>query len=754
MASPLFPSDGGGAARDWLLRLSVMWRALTPAEMCFRVKGARMQGPAAEWRLISGSRWRALPQPERWRFSSITQLGRIFDICHRQLDSRDEAILDQLGAQWQTQKDPRAELDFKQRGNARFKAKDYVQAMALYSEGLHHSSPGSPEAALLYANRSAALYHLQRYQECLSDIRRAQEHGYPQELEYKVLSRRRACLYHLGVPEGASDARSRESCHDRGTQSLQHTEVPSIQAHSKTGDLPCARRKASDPSELRGPCAASPSIALHSDASRGRYLAAIDDLRPGQLLLQEEAFAVVLIPEGSRRETLPNEKLYCHHCLGLAGLPVPCLSCSFSSYCSELCREQAWDQYHWLDCCLGGLLLALGTFTHLALRTVLVAGMQEVERAERLEKGADREQSEEWRKRENPNHTAGVGSCSEAGGGMPRDDRSRYQTVHSLLTHTEQQQPEHCFLCGFTAAAVCREIRRRGLESQVVGEEPELQVDSGKEQKLRMLGVAMLRHMLQLGCNAQAITAFRDTGVGHSHVTEMEQVRIATAFYSSVSLLNHSCQPNTSITFHNTSITVRASQQILAGQEVLHCYGPHWSRMALKERQQTLSLQYFFQCRCTACVNEEEEGAGMDSLLSQFLCSRCGITLQDSEEVHCTCSNSSCSHRVSKQSLFQQVQEMRSQLNVTSALINGHPDEALRLLSKCQRVARTLLSNHHPLQGEIEDRLAQVYASQGNWMAAARHLKRSGGLVQLQFGPESVEMGNQLFKLAQILFNG
>ncbi|XP_041053792.1 SET and MYND domain-containing protein 4 isoform X4 [Carcharodon carcharias] len=646
----------------------------------------------AEWRRYCGSRWRGIDEQERREFRQIPGIRESFRFCQRKLGFEDEAIFEQLSAHRSTQKDPKAELDFKQQGNARFKAKDYIQAVALYSKGLRHSSTQSPQAAVLYANRSAALYQLQRYQECLADIRRAQEHNYPRELEHKILVRHASCLHHLGVPDGAYDNRSRGNLGDGGGQGPCCTALPSIQTHSESRDPPSARGKASAvPGEV------SPSIALHSDSSRGRHMIATEELRPGEVLIQEEAFAAVLIPEEGRRESLPNEDLHCHHCLGQAELPLPCLSCSFSSYCSELCRQHAWQQYHWLECRLGGLLLALGTFAHLALRTVLVAGMQEVERAQRLGSGSDWLPSEEQSKREDPKHTIGHAGCSGtegfsgASGRMPKEGLSRYQTIHSLLTHMGQQKPKHRFLCGFTAAAVCCEIKRRGLELQMVSEE--LETQSAQGQRLSILGEALLRHVLQLECNAQAITVVRDTG-------------------------------------------------------------PHWSRMSVKERQRALSLQYFFRCRCTACVSEENKEAGMDSLVCQFLCSRCGVTLQDSEEAHCTCSNSCCGHMVSKQSLIQQVQEIRSLMSNARGLSAGHPDEAFHLLSKCQRVAQSLLSSHHPVQGEIEDCLAQVYASQADWTAAARHLRMSCDLVRIQFGDRSVELGKQLFKLAQILFNG
>ncbi|XP_072446219.1 SET and MYND domain-containing protein 4 isoform X3 [Chiloscyllium punctatum] len=638
-----------------------------------------------EWRRFCGDRWREMGARERRQLEQSSGLADTLRVCGRFLRLKEMAIFAQLSAQYSTRKDPAVELEFKQRGNAQFKLKDYAHAVALYSKGLHHSSTHSSQAALLYANRSAALYQLQRYQECLVDIERAQGHNYPHELLHKILARRTACLQRLGQADGASDLCSKEHLNARGRGRAR------IQSQPTTGGAPHGQTKTSGTL-----CEISPSIAVRSDSSRGRHLVATEELRPGEVLLQEKAFAAVLIPEGARREPFSNEDMYCHHCLEWTELPVPCLTCSFSSYCSELCRENAWNQYHWLECRLGGFLLALGTFTQLALRTVLLAGIQEIQGTEKLESGADQRSIGECSVRHNPDHKVELSSCfsgmSEVGNGMPRDAQSRYQMIHSLLTHTRLQTPEHRFICGLTAAAVCQEIRRMGLESQLVSDKLEQPAIIAQGQGLRTLGVALLRHHLQLVCNAQAITAVRVTG-------------------------------------------------------------PHWSRMAVRERQQALRSQYFFHCQCTACVREEGK-VGMDSLLGQFLCSYCGVELQDSKEAHCTCLNSSCRLIVSKQALFQQVKKVRDQIGFARHLSTQHPDKALRLLSECQQLACTLVSGQHPLQGEIEDCLAQTHASRGDWLVAARHMRKSKELVQIQYGAQSVELGKELFKLAQILFNG
>lgn len=88
------------------------------------------------------------------------------------------------------------------------------------------------------------------------------------------------------------------------------------------------------------------------------------------------------------------------------------------------------------------------------------------------------------------------------------------------------------------------------------------------------------------------------TGRETSSVQANQEISIATAMFPTLSLLNHSCCPNTSLMFSTgitavpptsdlspesvsaarrsspgVSVTVRAAKVITAGQEILHCYG-------------------------------------------------------------------------------------------------------------------------------------------------------------------------------------
>ena len=97
-------------------------------------------------------------------------------------------------------------------------------------------------------------------------------------------------------------------------------------------------------------------------------------------------------------------------------------------------------------------------------------------------------------------------------------------------------------------------------------------------------------------------------------------MRIATAIFPRLSLLNHSCDPNIIVSYVGTTVTAKATRQIPAGDEVFNCYGPHHLRMSVGERREALRQQYHFHCRCTRCEGgdaEEDDEAGKKPLVSK-----------------------------------------------------------------------------------------------------------------------------------------
>ncbi|KAF4529772.1 hypothetical protein B566_EDAN018037 [Ephemera danica] len=73
-----------------------------------------------------------------------------------------------------------------------------MKALKLYTQSIARAPTNSTELALAYANRSAVLRSMKKCRECLVDIQRALNHGYPTDKSYKLLLREVQCHRDLG----------------------------------------------------------------------------------------------------------------------------------------------------------------------------------------------------------------------------------------------------------------------------------------------------------------------------------------------------------------------------------------------------------------------------------------------------------------------------------------------------------------------------------------------------------------------------
>ncbi|XP_004605034.2 SET and MYND domain-containing protein 4 [Sorex araneus] len=751
-----------------------------------------MELPVDEWKSYILQKWSVLPKSIQVTISTAETLSDIFHHSSSLLQPEDEMFLKRLSTSYHVGKDPDAPLFYREQGNRKFQEKDYVGAVVLYSKGASHSRPNTEHISLCYANRSAALLHLGQYETCLEDIIRAQRHGYPERLQPKLMLRKAECLVALRRPQEASQTiRDLESSLTTkpalaASQSLQrnlsHLKMKVREQEKLTEIFPRAVTKACEDLDLREKneqiSNASSLVSLCTDPVKGRYLVATKDILPGQILVKEKAFMSVLNPgettllhpglESKFDTRVTNADLYCHRCLKHTLATVPCGGCSYAKYCSQECLQQAWALYHSVECSLGHLLLALGVFCHAALRLTLLARFEDVGKAIRTlgsevpdkdscfpeSKNLVRTLSYHLR-RESERNDKGV-KTPVPGCDLNGKYENNYNAVFHLLPHVESHSPEHKFLCALSVSVLCRQ-----LEASVLGALPAAQErpvpEAAKTEtlcpELTLWGVATLRHMLQLQCNAQAISAIRHTGCNENIIADSRQVRLATGVFPVVSLLNHSCSPNTSVSFLGTVATIRASQKIGKGQEILHCYGPHESRMGVAERQRKLRSQYFFDCGCPACQKEKHSLAA-GPRWEAFCCHRCRARLQGGDVL--SCGNSSCAEPVRRDHLIARLQNLRQQIKMARKLLGNSKlaERAIGVLLGCQRDAESFLFLEHTAVGEIADALAQAYAALGDWQASAAHLRKSLQVVEVRHGPSSVEMGHELFKLAQILFNG
>ncbi|XP_040907574.1 SET and MYND domain-containing protein 4 isoform X2 [Toxotes jaculatrix] len=729
-----------------------------------------MDLPCLPWQDHVAQKWTGLDPELKEHFISL-EIDDVFK-CALTLTTQDDLdFLQSISVRYSVQKDTEQAAKCRERGNSCFKTRDYTAAAQHYSQGICFAPQSSEQLSLCYANRSAALYHLQHYQECLDDTDKALMNGYPSHLSHKLEVRRAQCLKHLSRGQKAKD--------DHHSPALKNHKVPDRVKAPSVGPLTC------------GIC---PLTAIGFSPEKGRHLVAAESIAAGEVILNDRPYSCVLIPEmeevkgktgrlDTERGVFGIEHRCCHRCLTETLCPVPCEGCSYSQYCSTGCQRDAWEEHHRWECPLGADLMVMGVMSQLALRVTLKAGLKNIQRA---------------REPIRDEHTTSEPGClnKESSESYPchtnRPDPSisyygdSYLSVFHLLHHLDHHSPGLRFLNAVTAATLYRKLSKAGLSpaSWALRGPSEANRQSPDEEggnadwntELLLLGSTVLRHILQLRCNAQAILRLQDTGAANSPVQSSREIRIASAIFPTLSLLNHSCCPNTSLVFstgisvdpsgsdlstdftesvaeHRSTargvcVTVRAAKGIAAGQEILHCYGPHSSRMVTKERQRLLQEQYYFLCQCEACTLTQEEKqqsrVGGSRHESGLLCGKCKGSFK-----------SSCGHCIPSSEVSHRLQEIRVDLKKAVDLMERErPGEALRLLNRAHCQSGLILAETHPLQGELADAMARAYATMGDWNNAASHLERSTVAIGSQYGDDSIELGLQLFKLAQLHFNG
>ncbi|XP_022536643.2 SET and MYND domain-containing protein 4 isoform X1 [Astyanax mexicanus] len=718
-----------------------------------------MDLPCPEWIQHVEQVWSDLGSSGRQRFSFLKDLEEILNFTQSRIQPEDLKALSRISESFPVRKSAECSVRFRERGNLSFKVKDYTAAALCYSRGVCHARKNTEPLSLCYANRSAALFHLGHYSKCMEDIQRALDEGYPNHLQGKLLERRTQCVNRL--------------------------------KEQKQSKAPSSKHQTQQTAEVKSDATCLPNgVSVLFTPEKGRYLLATEDKTAGDIVVEDEAFSFVLIPDGGQHTKTSEaclfgtEHQYCHHCLCKTLSAVPCLGCSYAQYCGQMCANKAWKQYHFWECPAASELLALGVLAHLALRVTLKAGLKEVQRVREVgDVSCTPHVSSDTR--DGKSDSCGDSFCLEGSlSGLSEEGSSRcskcldhsscfhggsYLGVYSLLPHVVNHPLSMRFLLAYTLAVLCQRLKevRPSPETWTCSEQEDAEKWRwGAEQSI--LEATALRHLMQLRCNAQAVTAIRLKEDKKLAVQSSGEVRIATAVFPILSLLNHSCSPNTSISFsvglHSTPadspasgvrVTIRTCKDIAAGQELLHCYGPHCSRMDVRKRQHLLLEQYFFHCNCEACKLELASGTAKQAQSSPGLkCEQCGSSLQASEDVK-VCSQLSCDYQISDIALQTKTQMLQDRLHQAVELLeNDRVDEALRILKEASTQADNILMKTHPVQGELADATARVYATMGDWRQAASHLKRSVHAVRSQYGEDSVELGRQLFKLAQLHFNG
>jgi hypothetical protein len=134
----------------------------------------------------------------------------------------------------------------------------------------------------------------------------------------------------------------------------------------------------------------------------------------------------------------------------------------------------------------------------------------------------------------------------------------------------------------------------------------------------------LLRHLQSCSCNAYEVT---EQLVTAGDVRTARENEIGGGVYPTVSLCNHSCNPNVARHSNGRTCIVRAVRTIRKGEEILDNYGPHFLSNNLQERQKHLETQYFFKCTCEACSENWPTVDKLQEEIKQYKCIHCSANI-------------------------------------------------------------------------------------------------------------------------------
>lgn len=189
-----------------------------------------------------------------------------------------------------------------------------IEVLSLYTKSIAFAPNNSEELALGFGNRSALLKQMQKFEECITDINRAMSIYQSDELKAKLSLRKASCLKLIKELKLDSKLTKKNS---------NKLELPKMIPSKKV------------------PCVAE-SLSLKHSEKYGKHMIANQDIKPGEIIAIEEAY--VAHPY--------TNKLYiiCSHCLSKTLNGIPCNFCAATIYCSENCKNQAWSEYHDIEC--------------------------------------------------------------------------------------------------------------------------------------------------------------------------------------------------------------------------------------------------------------------------------------------------------------------------------------------------------------------------------------------------------------------
>lgn len=95
--------------------------------------------------------------------------------------------------------------------------------------------------------------------------------------------------------------------------------------------------------------------------------------------------------------------------------------------------------------------------------------------------------------------------------------------------------------------------------------------------------------------------------VNSFNILDSDLNSVGTGIYLGVSITDHSCTPNAVVTFDGTTLNMRSIEP-MKRIDFTKIYISYLDLMdTVEQRQKALQDTYFFQCKCTRCLDSKED---------------------------------------------------------------------------------------------------------------------------------------------------
>ncbi|XP_021928622.1 SET and MYND domain-containing protein 4-like isoform X2 [Zootermopsis nevadensis] len=499
------------------------------------------------------------------------------------------------------------------------------QALELYTSAIRVAPQGSMSLARSYKGRVQVLLRTGDTDLALRDVKRALGFQLPPEDAIKLLSLAASCHQHKRawdqaekVLQEALDKLRNSELENNVKASMTGEIISQLKTinHEKQQDNLKKKLKKTDSEPRSGSWgipevtygknadipAASAALRLCFSPQKGRYMEATRNIKIGSVLIVEEPYAWAL-----SREAMAQR---CLHCCRLVPAPIPCTQCSTVSYCSEDCRDTGWQDYHRFECHVLHHLLSAKELSKMALLVYRIA-VTAFARADPTSGDGNLSQKSSAHERDSTSTESDPRCDYPSSVNSPASFpflSSDYASVHGQVTNSGSRTPADKLKRATSAFFLMKCLRH---VAQDMTDDVEMTT-------------SLLRHLQSCSCNAYQIT---EHVVPDGDVRNATQNELGGGAYPTVSLCNHSCNPNVARHSIGRLCIVRAIRNIRKGDEILDNYGPHFLSHDLEERQKYLETQYFFRCICEACSEKWPTADRLHEKVTGYKCIHCSMNI-------------------------------------------------------------------------------------------------------------------------------